>query len=171
MPAEPAYVIVGASMAGAKAAETLREEGFGGSIVLLGEEQDRPYERPPLSKGYLLGKDDKSSIYVHEEGVVRRERRGPAAGRDRDRLDLGARQVALAGGGTVGYDRLLLATGAVPAPPQRAGADLEGVVYLRRVGDSERLGEALRGGGRVVIVGAGWIGLEVAAAAGSSAAR
>ena len=72
MPAEPAYVIVGASMAGAKAAETLREEGFGGSVVLLGEEQERPYERPPLSKGYLLGKDEKSSIYVHEAVVVRR---------------------------------------------------------------------------------------------------
>jgi 3-phenylpropionate/trans-cinnamate dioxygenase ferredoxin reductase subunit len=165
MPAEPAYVIVGASMAGAKAAETLREEGFGGSIVLLGEERERPYERPPLSKGYLLGKDDKSSIYVHEEGWYAENDVDLRLGVTATSLDLGARQVALAGGGTVGYDRLLLATGAAPRRLSVPGADLEGVVYLRRVGDSERLGEALRGGGRVVIVGAGWIGLEVAAAA------
>ena len=65
---EPTYVIVGASLAGAKAAETLREEGFDGQVVLIGAEAERPYERPPLSKGYLLGKDEKSSIYVHEEG-------------------------------------------------------------------------------------------------------
>ena len=67
MPAEPPYVIVGASLAGAKAAETLREEGFSGPVALIGDEQDRPYERPPLSKGFLLGKDDKSSVYVHSE--------------------------------------------------------------------------------------------------------
>src|SRR5215472_13406888 len=165
MPAEPTYVIVGASMAGAKAAETLREEGFGGSIVLLGEEQERPYERPPLSKGYLLGKDERSSIFVHEEGWY--------AGNDVDlrlgvtvtSLDVGARQVALGGGGTVAYDRLLLATGAAPRRLSVPGADLDGVVYLRRVGDSERLAGALRDSGRVVIAGAGWIGLEVAAAA------
>src|SRR5216683_602515 len=165
MPAEPAFVIVGASMAGAKAAETLREEGFGGSIVLLGEEQERPYERPPLSKGYLLGKDDKSSIYVHEEGWYAENDVDLRLGVTATGLDLGARQVVLARGGSVGYDRLLLATGAAPRRLSVPGADLEGVVYLRRVGDSERLAEALRGGGRVVIVGAGWIGLEVAAAA------
>jgi 3-phenylpropionate/trans-cinnamate dioxygenase ferredoxin reductase subunit len=68
MPAEPAYVIVGASLAGAKAAETLRDEGFSGSVVLIGDERHRPYERPPLSKGLLLGKDNESSVYVHDEG-------------------------------------------------------------------------------------------------------
>jgi NADPH-dependent 2,4-dienoyl-CoA reductase/sulfur reductase-like enzyme len=165
MPAEPAYVIVGASMAGAKAAETLREEGFGGSIVLLGEEQERPYERPPLSKGYLLGKDEKSSIYVHEEGWYAEHDVDLRLGVTATGLDIGSRQVTLAGGGTVGYDRLLLATGAAPRRLSVPGADLEGVVYLRRVGDSEHLSAALRGGGHVVIVGAGWIGLEVAAAA------
>ena len=165
MPAEPAYVIVGASMAGAKAAETLREEGFGGSIVLLGEEQERPYERPPLSKGYLLGKDEKSSIYVHEQAWYAEHDVDLRLGVTATGLDIGSRQVTLAGGGTVGYDRLLLATGAAPRRLSVPGADLEGVVYLRRVGDSEHLSAALRGGGRVVIVGAGWIGLEVAAAA------
>jgi 3-phenylpropionate/trans-cinnamate dioxygenase ferredoxin reductase component len=165
MPAEPTYVIVGASMAGAKAAETLREEGFGGSIVLLGEEQERPYERPPLSKGYLLGKDERSSIYVHEESWYADNDVDLRLGVTATGLDVGARQVALAGGGTVSYDRLLLATGAAPRRLSVPGADLEGMLYLRRVGDSERLAEALHGGGRVVIVGAGWIGLEVAAAA------
>ena len=165
MPAEPTFVIVGASMAGAKAAETLREEGFGGTIVLLGEEQERPYERPPLSKGYLLGKDDKASIYVHEESWYADHDVDLRLGVTATALDVGARRVALADGGTVGYDRLLLATGAAPRRLSVPGADLDGVLYLRRVGDSERLAEALRGGGQVVIVGAGWIGLEVAAAA------
>lgn len=69
MPAEPAFVIVGASLAGAKAAETLREEGFAGPVVLIGDEQQRPYERPPLSKGFLLGRDELSSVYVREAGM------------------------------------------------------------------------------------------------------
>src|SRR5215469_4203680 len=165
MAAEPTYVIVGASLAGAKAAETLRAEGFGGGIVLLGEEADRPYERPPLSKGYLLGKEERSSVFVHEEGWYAENDVDLRLGVTVTSLDVGARQVGLAGGGTVGYDRLLLATGAAPRRLSVPGADLDGVVYLRRVGDSERLGAALRGGGRVVIAGAGWIGLEVAAAA------
>jgi 3-phenylpropionate/trans-cinnamate dioxygenase ferredoxin reductase subunit len=165
MPAEPTYVIIGASLAGAKAAETLREEGFGGAVVLLGEEQERPYERPPLSKGYLLGKDDKSSIYVHEESWYAEHDVDLRLGVTATALDIGARQVRLAGGGTVGYDRALLATGATPRRLSAPGADLDGVAYLRRVGDSEHLAAALRGGGQVVIVGAGWIGLEVGAAA------
>jgi 3-phenylpropionate/trans-cinnamate dioxygenase ferredoxin reductase subunit len=165
MPAEPTYVIVGASLCGAKAAETLRAEGFGGSVVLLGDERERPYERPPLSKGYLLGKDDKASIYVHEEAWYAANEVDLRLGVTATALDLSARQVVLADGGTVGYDRVLLATGAAPRRLSVPGADLEGVLYLRRVGDSERLQAALRTGGQVVIVGAGWIGLEVAAAA------
>jgi 3-phenylpropionate/trans-cinnamate dioxygenase ferredoxin reductase component len=65
------YVIVGASLGGAKAAQTLREEGFTGRLVLIGDEAERPYERPPLSKGYLLGKQDKDKLYVHDEGWYR----------------------------------------------------------------------------------------------------
>lgn len=165
MAAEPTYVIVGASLAGAKAAETLREEGFSGRVILLGEEQERPYERPPLSKGYLQGKDDKSTIYVHDEGWY--------AGHDVDlrlgvaatSIDPAQRQVLLADGSSLGYDALLLATGASPRRVRIPGAGLEGVLYLRTVPDCEQLAAALRGGGRVVIAGAGWIGLEVAAAA------
>jgi len=165
MPAESTYVIVGASLTGAKAAETLREEGFDGNVVLLGEEHERPYERPPLSKGYLLGKEEKSSIYVHEEGWYAENGVDLRLGVRATALDPGAKRVSLADGGTVAYDRLLLATGASPRRLNAPGGDLDGVLYLRRVGDSERLQAALRGGGRVVTVGGGWIGLEVTAAA------
>jgi NADPH-dependent 2,4-dienoyl-CoA reductase/sulfur reductase-like enzyme len=165
MPAESTYVIVGASLTGAKAAETLREEGFDGNIVLLGEEHERPYERPPLSKGYLLGKEEKSSIYVHEEGWYAENGVDLRLGVRATALDPGAKRVSLDDGGTVAYDRLLLATGASPRRLNAPGGDLDGVLYLRRVGDSERLQAALRGGGQVVTVGGGWIGLEVTAAA------
>ena len=165
MPAESTYVIVGASLAGAKAAETLREEGFDGNIVLLGEEDERPYERPPLSKGYLLGKEDRSSIFVHEEGWYAENGVDLRLGVRVTALDPGAKQVSLADGGTIAYDRVLLATGASPRRLNAPGADLDGIMYLRRVGDSERLQAALRGAGQVVTVGGGWIGLEVTAAA------
>jgi 3-phenylpropionate/trans-cinnamate dioxygenase ferredoxin reductase subunit len=165
MAAQQTYVIIGASLAGAKAAETLREEGFGGAVVLLGDERERPYERPPLSKGYLLGKDEKSSIYVHEAGWYDDHDVDLRLGVTATAIDRAARRVTLDDGHTLGYDRLLLANGASPRRLPVPGADLGGVLYLRRVEDSERLAEAFRGGGRVVIVGAGWIGLEVAAAA------
>jgi NADPH-dependent 2,4-dienoyl-CoA reductase/sulfur reductase-like enzyme len=165
MPAEQSYVIVGASLAGAKAAETLREEGFGGQITLLGTETEQPYERPALSKGYLLGRDEKATIYVHDEDWY--------AGHDVDLLlgvtataiDPKARRVELAGGEALGYDKLLITTGASPRRLDVPGGDLDGVLYLRTVADSERLSAAFRLGGRVVIAGAGWIGLETAAAA------
>jgi NADPH-dependent 2,4-dienoyl-CoA reductase/sulfur reductase-like enzyme len=165
MPAESTYVIVGASLTGAKAAETFREEGFDGNIVLLGEEHEFPYERPPLSKGYLLGKEDRSVIFVHDESWYAENAVDLRLGVRVTALDPGAKQVSLDDGGTVAYDRLLLATGAAPRRLNAPGADLDGVLYLRRVGDSERLQAALRGGGRVVTVGGGWIGLEVTAAA------
>jgi NADPH-dependent 2,4-dienoyl-CoA reductase/sulfur reductase-like enzyme len=165
MPAEPAYVIVGASLAGAKAAETMREEGFAGTITLIGEEDDRPYERPPLSKGYLLGTDGRDSVFVHDEGWYRDNSVDLRLGTRATSIDRAARRVELAAGDAVPYDRLLIVTGASPRRLNIPGADLDGILYLRTVGDSERLGAALRGGGSVVIAGAGWIGLETAAAA------
>lgn len=165
MPAEPAYVIVGASLTGAKAAETLRDEGFGGPIVLLGAEPDRPYERPPLSKGYLLGKEEKSSVYVHDQGWYAEHDVELRTGVTVTGVDPAAGQVTLDGGETVSYERLLLATGASPRRLSVPGGDLDGVLYLRTVVESEHLGGVLRRGGRVAIAGAGWIGLEVAAAA------
>jgi len=165
MPAEPAFVIVGASLAGAKAAETLREEGFGGAVVLIGDENERPYERPPLSKGYLLGKEARDSIFVHEAGWYAEHDVDLRLGTTVAAIDRAARRVTLDSGETVGYDKLLISTGASPRRIRVPGADLDGVLYLRSVADSERLGAALAAGGRVVIAGSGWIGLETAAAA------
>jgi NADPH-dependent 2,4-dienoyl-CoA reductase/sulfur reductase-like enzyme len=162
---EPTFVIAGASLAGAKAAETLRDEGFGGAVILLGDETERPYERPPLSKGYLLGKDEKSAIYVHDQGWYAEHGVDLRLGVTVTAIDPAGRTVSTSGGESVRYDRLLLATGASPRRISAPGSDLDGVLYLRRVGDSERLAAAFSGGGRVVVVGAGWIGLEVTAAA------
>jgi len=161
----PSYVIAGASLAGAKAAETLRDEGFDGDIVLLGSESERPYERPPLSKGYLLGSDERDSVYVHavgwyaENGVDLREGVTVAA------IDRSARTVATSSGAQVSYDKLLLATGASPRRLNFPGSDREEVLYLRTIADSDRLRSAFQPGTRVVVAGAGWIGLETAAAA------
>ena len=165
MPTEPTYLIVGASLTGAKAAETLRSEGFGGPVILLGTETERPYERPPLSKGYLLGKEDKSVIYVHEEGWYAEHGVDLRLGVTVTAVDRAGRTVTTADGESIGYDQLLLATGASPRRLNIPGAGREGVLYLRTVGDSERLAAAFQGGGRVVTVGAGWIGLEATAAA------
>ena len=165
MPTEPTFVIVGASLAGAKAAETLRSEGFGGRVIMLGTETERPYERPPLSKGYLLGKDEKSTIYVHEEGWYAEHEVDLRLGVTVTSVDPAGRTVTTADGQSVEFDRLLLATGASPRKLEVLGADRDGVLYLRTVADSERLAAAFQGGGRVATIGAGWIGLEVTAAA------
>jgi 3-phenylpropionate/trans-cinnamate dioxygenase ferredoxin reductase component len=159
------FVIVGAGFAGAKAAETLRNEGFSGRIVLLGTEAERPYERPPLSKGLLLGTAERDSIYVHDPGWyaehdVELRTETTAAGIDRD-----GHRVHLASGVELAYDRLLLATGATPRRLPVPGADLPGVLYLRTLADSDRIAETIVEGTRLLIVGAGWIGLEIAAAA------
>jgi 3-phenylpropionate/trans-cinnamate dioxygenase ferredoxin reductase subunit len=165
MASEQTFVIVGASLAGAKAAQTLREEGFGGRLLLVGDETERPYERPPLSKGYLLGKQERAKIYVHDAGWYGENSVELLLGRQVTRLDRGQHEIHLDGGDRVPYTKALLTTGASPRRLDAPGADLEGVLYLRRVGDSERLRETISAGGRVVVVGAGWIGLETAAAA------
>ena len=118
MSGSSAYVIVGAGLAGAKAAEALREEGFDGPVVLIGDEAERPYERPPLSKEYLMGKAERETIYVHR-GVVRGPRVELRLGVPVTGIDRAAHQVALADGSRIGYARLLLATG---ASPRRSGA-------------------------------------------------
>lgn len=143
----------------------MREEGFADRLVVIGEEAERPYERPPLSKGYLLGTQDKAGLYVHDEGWYRENSVELRLGRRVTSLNPAGHQVELDGGDRLGYTRLLLATGASPRRLDLPGAHLDGVYYLRRVEDSERLREAIRHGGRVVVVGAGWIGLETAAAA------
>jgi 3-phenylpropionate/trans-cinnamate dioxygenase ferredoxin reductase component len=165
--AEKTFAIVGAGMAGAKAAETLREEGFDGRVVLLGQERERPYERPPLSKGYLMDQSPFDEAHVHSEAFYEEQRIELETGRAVTALDLAGHSVALDDGRTVGYDRLLLATGAVPRLPPIPGTDLDGVHVLRTVGDSDALRRAFEGGGALAVIGAGWIGCEVAAAARS----
>jgi 3-phenylpropionate/trans-cinnamate dioxygenase ferredoxin reductase component len=165
MSTQQTFVIVGGSLAGAKAAQTLREEGFTGRVVLLEAETERPYERPPLSKGYLLGKDDRGAIYVHDERWYAENSVELRLGCRVTGVDRSAHQVELADGDRIGYTKLLLTTGASPRPLTLPGAELDGVYTLRRVDDADRLGRALREGGRVTVIGAGWIGLETAAAA------
>src|SRR5436190_23076091 len=155
------FVIVGASLAGAKAAETLREEGFEGRIVLIGEDPERPYERPPLSKDYLRGDSGRDAIWVHDDAAIYEEREIELrTGTRVEALALDASEVELAGGERIGFDKLLLATGAAPRPLPVPGAELEGVHLLRTVGDSDRLRQAFATAGRLVVIGAGWIGAE-----------
>ncbi|HEY0935694.1 MAG TPA: FAD-dependent oxidoreductase [Trebonia sp.] len=158
------YVIVGGGLAGAKAAETLRTEGFDGDVVLLGSEPDRPYERPPLTKGYLLGKDSRDSAFVHPEAWYAEHQVDLRTGVTVAMIDPAAR-LATFDGGTVGYDKLLLATGSSARRIDIPGAGLGSIRYLRTLPESDALREAFTPEARVVIVGAGWIGLEAAAAA------
>jgi 3-phenylpropionate/trans-cinnamate dioxygenase ferredoxin reductase component len=163
------FVIVGASLAGAKAAGELRERGFDGRVILVGAESERPYERPPLSKEYLQGKSEREKTYVHDAGFYGQQDIELRLGTVVESIDTQASTVALAGGEQLGYDSLLLTTGAEPRKISVPGADLDGVHYLRTVADSDALRERLAsGGGRVAVVGAGWIGSEVAASARSA---
>ena len=159
------FVIVGASLAGAKAAETLRAEGYDGAIVLIGEETERPYERPPLSKGYLLGKDPRDKAYVHPADWYPSHDVDLRIGRRVTDLDPVAKTVTLDGYEELSYSKLLLATGSRVRMLDVPGSDLAGVRYLRTITESDALLEQMRRAGRVVVVGAGWIGLESAAAA------
>jgi 3-phenylpropionate/trans-cinnamate dioxygenase ferredoxin reductase component len=165
MTSNQTFVIVGASLAGAKAAETLRQEGFDGRIVLVGTEDERPYERPPLSKEYLRGEVGREKVYVHDEGFYAQHDIELRLGRTAEGLDTSSSELELDGGELLGYDRLLLTTGAEPRRLSIPGAELDGVLYLRSVQDSDALRERLERGGAVVVVGAGWIGAEVAASA------
>ena len=158
------FVIVGAGLAGAKAAETLREEGFDGQLVLIGDEAERPYERPPLSKEYLRGEvGDKP--YVHPDAFYGEHQIDLLTSTRVTGIDLGVSEILLEGDRRLGYDRLLLTTGSVPRRLHVPGADLDGIHYLRTVGDSELIGERIERGQRLVVVGSGWIGAEIAASA------
>jgi 3-phenylpropionate/trans-cinnamate dioxygenase ferredoxin reductase subunit len=159
------FVIVGASLAGAIAAETLRAEGFTGQITLIGDEPHRPYERPPLSKGYLLGNTAREKVFVHPAGWYAENDVDLRLGTAATRIDRDAHSVTLADKTQLGYDALLLATGSTPRELHLPGADLHGVRYLRRLEDSEQIKTAFTQRPKVVIIGAGWIGLETAAAA------
>lgn len=159
------FLVVGAGLAGAKAAQTLREQGFQGAIVLVGAENERPYERPPLSKGYLQGSTEREKIFVHPPGWYDEQDVELHLGVPAVALDPAGHEVTLADGRRMNYTKLLLATGCTPRPLPLPGAELERVFYLRRLADSDRIRTVLSAAERMVLIGAGWIGLEVAAAA------
>jgi 3-phenylpropionate/trans-cinnamate dioxygenase ferredoxin reductase subunit len=159
------FVIVGASLAGAKAAEELRERGFDGRLVLIGSETERPYERPPLSKDYLQGKAERDKAYVHGAGFYEDKHIELRTGTTVEAIDPGAGRLTLEGGEELEFDRLLLTTGSAVRPLDVPGADLDGVYYLRTLQDSDALRERIRQGGQVAVIGSGWIGSEVAASA------
>jgi 3-phenylpropionate/trans-cinnamate dioxygenase ferredoxin reductase subunit len=160
MPART-HVIVGASLAGATAAASLRTEGFDGRIVLIGEEAVLPYERPELSKGYLTGTGTKSLLVQPAEAYTAADI-DLRLGRAVERLDLPARQVVI-DGETVRFDRLLLATGARPRRLTGRGTDLDGVLTLRTMADADDIRARALAATSIVVVGGGWIGSEVAA--------
>jgi 3-phenylpropionate/trans-cinnamate dioxygenase ferredoxin reductase component len=158
-------VIVGAGLAGAKAAEALRDGGFDGRVVLVGREPEAPYERPPLSKDYLRGDSPREKAFVHPPEFYADRDVELLTGAEAIALDLHERSVELEDGRRLPYDRLLLATGSRPRRPPIEGIELPGVHLLRTMADADRLRRALAEGGPLVLIGAGWIGCEVAASA------
>ena len=171
MSTDNAIVIVGASLAGARAAETLRSEGFDGPVTLIGTEDETPYERPPLSKDYLMGKHGRDKLYVQPREWYAEHNVDLRLGTTVAGVDPSAHEIVLADGSRVGYSKLLLTTGSSPRRVSMPGADLEGVLYLRDVGDSDRIRAAFERASRVAVIGAGWIGLETAAAARTAGAE
>ena len=163
MSAISTFVIVGAGLTGAKAAEALRAEGFDGRLLLLGDEAERPYDRPPLSKAYLRGETDRDSLYLHQDGFYATHDIELHTSTPVRSIDPAGRQLELASGERVGYDRLLLATGAAPRRLAVPGENLDGVHYLRSRRDADTLAAAAARAEHVVVVGTGWIGSEAAA--------
>jgi 3-phenylpropionate/trans-cinnamate dioxygenase ferredoxin reductase subunit len=164
MPTDQRFVIVGAGLAGAMAAQTLREEGFDGRLILIGDEAERPYERPPLSKEYLRGQsEDKPYVHAAElygEHEIELWTATRAVG-----LETGLQELLLEGDRRLGYDRLLLATGGRPRRLDVPGSSLEGIHYLRTLADSEAIAQRIERRERLVVIGSGWIGAEIAASA------
>ncbi|MEO6880125.1 MAG: FAD-dependent oxidoreductase [Mycobacteriaceae bacterium] len=162
---EQTFVIVGAGLAGASAAEALREQGFAGRVVITGDEDEHPYNRPPLSKDYLQGASERDKVFLHPDGWYADQNIELRVGTRVTSIDRVNHQVSTQNGETISYDTLLLATGSAPRRLEVPGAELAGVLYLRRLGDCEAMRTAFAGAHRVAILGGGWIGLETAVAA------
>ncbi|WP_104177144.1 NAD(P)/FAD-dependent oxidoreductase [Cryobacterium sp. Y50] len=166
MPDSESYVIVGAGLAGASAARALREEGFTGPIQLIGAEAHRPYIRPPLSKDYLSGSSDRDSVYVDPKDWYAEHKVELFLSTSVASVDAAHQLIHTDAGEAFAYGKLLLTTGSSPRRLSIPGADLEGVHYLRTLEDSDILRPLLAGGSlRLVLIGSGWIGMEVAATA------
>ena len=158
-------VVIGAGQAGGWAARTLRDEGFAGRIVLIGDEAHPPYERPPLSKAVLSGEASPESVHLLSAETMAALSIEWQGSTRVARLDRAAKRVMLSDGRTIGYDKVILCTGGRARTLDVPGADLPSVHTLRTIDDALRLAPALRAGARVAVVGGGWIGLEVAATA------
>jgi 3-phenylpropionate/trans-cinnamate dioxygenase ferredoxin reductase component len=156
-------VIVGAGLAGARAAETLRKDGYDGAITLLGDEPERPYIRPPLTKDYLRSESEREAVYVHPAGFYEEHRIDLRPGTVVGSIEPVARAVVLGDGQRLGFDRLLVATGAAPKALPVPGADLPGVLGLRTLADADAIRAGAQDAERIVVIGAGWIGSEAAA--------
>ncbi|MEE9248969.1 MAG: FAD-dependent oxidoreductase [Dehalococcoidia bacterium] len=163
MAAKESYVIVGANLAGGSAAEALRREGFDGLIHLIGREPDRPYDRPPLSKEYLRGEKEREKLFFKPPEFYDEQEIDLRLGTGATGLDPVEQTVELDTGETLRYDKLLLATGGRIRKLNVPGTDLEEVYYLRTIGNSQRLAESINRSRKAVVVGAGFIGSEVAA--------
>ncbi|WP_199272383.1 NAD(P)/FAD-dependent oxidoreductase [Paraburkholderia acidisoli] len=158
-------VIVGAGHAGGNAAALLRQYGFDGRIVLVGEEPVPPYHRPPLSKAYLKGEAEIERLWLKPRAFYDEQRIELKLGTGVQSIDRAAHTLTLADGSSLAYDKLILATGSVPRALTVPGHDLAGVVALRSLADADVLRERVKPGERLVVIGAGYIGLEAAAAA------
>ena len=158
-------VIIGGGQAGARAAQAMRDAGFSGRLVIVAEERRPPYQRPPLSKSALTADDDFAHVRIHEPDYYVTAEIEVVYGNPAVDLDRRQRSVRLADGAVFGYDRLLFATGARVRRLDVPGADKAGVQYLRTYDDAQALRRRLVPGSRVVVIGGGFIGLEVAASA------
>jgi 3-phenylpropionate/trans-cinnamate dioxygenase ferredoxin reductase component len=158
-------VIIGAGQSGAQAVATLRAEGFAGAIVMIGDEPFPPYQRPPLSKAYLMGTMERDRLFLKPDAFYRDAQCETILGVAVTRIDRAERKVHLADGRTFAYDKLLLATGSRVRKIKVPGADLAAIHYLRGIADVDALREVFEQGKKLAIVGGGYIGLEVAAVA------
>lgn len=164
------FVVVGAGLAAGRAVTSMREAGFDGHLVVVGNEPHLPYERPPLSKSYLMGQTEFDAAFVHPSGWYEEHDVDVRLGTTVTGIDRAERALATDDNGRIGYDALLLTTGAIPRTLPQADESGASVAYLRTVEDSDRIKAALTPGSHVAVVGAGWIGLEVAAAARTAGA-
>ncbi len=147
------FVIVGASLAGAKAAEELREHGFDGRVVLIGAEPERPYERPPLTKEYIRGESEREKAYVHTTDFYERHEIELLSGVTVTAIDPAARRGTLDDGGELHFDKLLLTTGSEPRRVEAPGSELEGIHYLRTLADCDALRRRIEASESVAVVG------------------